>query len=335
MGRRSSRTVSSDPGATQSGVEWVADEVSRVAGGTAAVYGKGAARIKELLVKRGIDATEVASPAGAARVSPQVTTTLDVCATVKNGTVRARVDVVPKRRSGDPPPAPETVTVYGRKWAKRNLDTYKYKPGSGLKPIVKATGPKHFGELTADGKAACIYAPPWDSTTTGLAAYGLPAEGSRDNGLMFNKYVEISALECPVGFEVAPGDDWTSLRAAIASTIGTTDVTAILTELDLQTFKRVGYVTSYPFMDTIYDGYASYTGDYRGVWWTATKHQVFFTGIVDADSVGGVLNTIGQPIVPSSANDSQWTLLTPVEGGADNPQSALGFPVRLIEKVAA
>jgi hypothetical protein len=40
MGRRSSRTVSSDPGATQSGVEWVADEVSRVAGGTAAVYGK-------------------------------------------------------------------------------------------------------------------------------------------------------------------------------------------------------------------------------------------------------------------------------------------------------
>ena len=33
-------------------------------------------------------------------MSPQVTTTLDVCATVKGGTVRARVDVVPKRRSG-------------------------------------------------------------------------------------------------------------------------------------------------------------------------------------------------------------------------------------------
>ena len=158
---------------------------------------------------------------------------------------------------------------------------------------------------------------------------------------MFNKHVIISALECPVDYEVASGDDWNELRDAIAAAKGT-DPTSMLAEFEAQTFKRVGYVTSFWFADKMRDGYAMYTlgslGDSctRGVWWTDTKDQVFFTGVVDSETVGGVLNTVGAPIVPGSETDSLWTLLTPMGSDSGHPPSDnLGFPVRLVKKVAA
>ena len=329
MRRISSWDASSDPGATQRRAKSVADECRRLTepGGTVEVYGKGCgAIIKELLAK-GVSAKEVAAPKGA-RAS-HATTTLDVCAKAKSGTVRARVDVVARRQSGELP-APETVTVGGREWATQNLCTSRYKRGSGLPPVVQATGPKHFGALTKAGTAACIYPPVWDPTA---AANDNPGPGSRAGGLMFNKHVIISALECPVDYEVSSGDDWNELLGAIVEAKGT-DTDSMLAEFEAQTFKMVGYANSYAHGGTTYDGYTWYV-DRRGVWWTDTKDQVFFTGVLDNEQVGGRLNTVGAPIVFDSSDDSLWTLLTPVDGGADNPQSVLGFPVRLIKKVAA
>ncbi len=292
----------SDPGATQSGAEWVADEASRLAGGTVAVYGKGAARIKELLAERGISATEVAAPAGAARVSPQVTTTLDVCATVKNGTVRARVDVVPKRRSGDPFPAPETVTV-GR-----------YKRESGLAPIVKARGAAHFVELTAAGKAAWIYLILDDQT---LSNNNDPILVDRPNGKfpefgrMFNRHVQISELECPANFEVASGADWEELRDELVNKLPSSE-TDLSKAFSGPFAFRGSYVTEQG------DG-AFRSDEMLGIWRTnsATNDGLFVaSAMYTPGTTPGVVAKIGQS----------------VDGIIHH--IGYGVPVRLIEKRA-